>query len=61
MKLKITQQTTRLTKLGIEKGKVYEIDEDQPIVIDMYKIKIPKRQKGKFRFALISEDEGILI
>lgn len=61
MNLKITQLTPRLTELGIEKDNLYEVDEDQPIVTDMYKIRVPKRQKGKYRFALISEDEGELV
>jgi len=61
MKLKITTTNTRLQELDIEKGKTYEIDKEQPIVTNMYKIKVPKRQKGKFSFALISEDEGELV
>lgn len=61
MKLLITQQTPRLTELGIEKGKTYEVDQEQPIVTDMYKIKVPKRQQGKFRYALVSDDEGELV
>ena len=61
MQLKITKDTDRFTELGIKKGDIYEIDEDQPIVINMWKIKVPKKQKGKFEYALVSEDEGELI
>lgn len=61
MNLKITQQTPRLTELGIEKDKIYEVDEDQSIVVDKWKILVSMKRKGKFRFALISEDEGELV
>lgn len=48
-------------EINLEKGKLYEIAEDQEIVVDAYRIKIPKKQKGKFDYALIKEDEGELI
>jgi hypothetical protein len=59
--LKITTTNERLQKLGIEQDKTYEIDKEQPIVIDMYKIKVPMKQKGKYRFALVNENEGELV
>ena len=57
MKLLITQQIPRLTKLGIEKGKTYEVED---IVVDSYKIIVPMKRKG-VRHVLINEDEGELI
>jgi hypothetical protein len=46
MKIRITKQTERFTELGIVKDQTYEIDEEQPIVVDSYRIKIPKKRKG---------------
>ncbi len=42
----------------LEKDTTYEID---GIVIDEWKVKVPMKQKGKFRYALIKDDEGELI
>lgn len=61
MKLRITQQIPRLIELGIEKDITYEVDEEQPIVTDMYKIKVPMKRQGKFKYALVGEDEGEVI
>ncbi len=61
MKLKITQLTPRLIELGIEKDNLYEVDEDQPIVVDKWKIKLPMKRQGKFKPVLIGEDEGELL
>jgi hypothetical protein len=58
MNLKIIQQTPRLTELGIEKGKTYEVLE---IVQDTYKIAVPMKRKGKFTQVLVNEDEGELV
>ena len=48
-------------EINLVKGKLYEIAPDQEIVENCWKIKIPMKQKDKFRYALIKEDEGILI
>jgi len=48
-------------EINLEKDKTYEIDDEQPIVVDSYKIKVPMKRDGKFKFALVREDEAILI
>lgn len=58
MNLKITQTNQRLTDLDIYKDNVYEVEE---IIVDSYKIKVPMKQKGKFRYALVKDDEGELV
>lgn len=58
MKLKVTQETPRLTELGIEKDTIYEVDS---VVVDSYRIAAPMKRKGKFRYALIGETEGELV
>lgn len=58
MKLRITQQTPRLTELGIEKDKTYEVED---IVQDTYKILVPMKRKGFFKPVLVGEDEGELL
>lgn len=58
MKLKITTTTPRLTELGIEKDKTYEVDS---VVVDSYRIAVPMKRAGKFKYALIGEDEGKLV
>lgn len=45
-------------EIHLERGKLYEVED---VIQDCYKIKIPKKQKGKFDYALLSEDEGVLI
>lgn len=50
-----------MPNLLLEKDTTYEVDEEQPIVVDKWKIKVPMKREGKFRFALISEDEGVLV
>ena len=48
--------------INLEKDKIYEIDEENPIVgNDSYKIKVPMKRAGKFKFALVKDDEGILV
>ncbi len=47
-------------EINLEKDKLYEIAEDQEIVVDSYKIKIPKKQRGKFDYALLKYDEAEL-
>lgn len=44
--------------IQLKKGETFEVEE---VVIDAYKIKVPMKQKGKFRYALIKDDEGILV
>ncbi len=62
MKLKILKDkyipTHVLNGIELKKGKVYEVDK---VVVDSYRIKIPMKQKSKFRYALVKEDEGELI
>jgi len=48
-------------EINLEEGKIYELDEEQPIIENVYKIKIPMKQKRKFRYALLKEDEGELV
>ena len=48
-------------EINLEKGKLYEIAQDQEIVQNCWKIKIPKKQKDKFDYALVKDDEGELI
>lgn len=57
-KLKILKETPRLTELGIEKDKTYEVDS---VVVDTYKILVPMKRQGKFKHVLINEDEGELV
>lgn len=57
MKLKILTNITR-GDLTLEKDKTYEVEE---IVQDTYKIKVSMKQKGKFKYVLINDDEGELI
>ena len=45
-------------EIGFIKNSLYEVEE---IVQDTYKIKIPMKQKGKFKYALIKDDEGVLV
>ncbi len=45
-------------EISLIKGNLYEVVD---IILDTYKIKIDMKQKGKFRYALIKEDEGELI
>lgn len=61
MNLKILRDNQRLTGLGIEKDKTYEIDEYQPIVWDEWKVKVIMKQKGKFRYALVNDEDGELV
>ncbi len=49
---------TILPELTLGKDRVYEVDS---VVGDCYRIKIPMVQKGKFKYALVGDDEGILV
>lgn len=55
MKLLITGDNQRLTDLGIEKGKTYEVLD---IVQKDYLIAVPMKQKGKFKYVLINDEDG---
>ncbi len=44
--------------INLEKDTFYEVED---IVEDEWKIKIPMKQKNKFRYALVKEDEGELV
>lgn len=48
-------------EINLIKDKLYEIAEDQEIVENCWKIKIPMKQKRKFQFALVKDSEGELI
>ncbi len=39
------------------KGEIYTVDK---VVVDMYRIQVPMKQKGKFKNVLIKDDEGKL-
>lgn len=58
MKLKIIVNNERLRELGIEKDKTYEVDS---VVVDSYRIKVPMKRQGKFKYILIGEDAGELV
>ena len=58
MDIKILKDRQILKDLAIKVGQIYEVLD---IVVDMYKIAIPMKHKGKFRNILVSEDEGELI
>lgn len=45
-------------EINLKKGQLYEIDE---IIQDCYRIKVPMKQKGKFKYALVKDDEGVLV
>ncbi len=44
--------------IGVKEGEVFEVDK---VVVDSYRIKVPMKQKGKFYYALIKDDEGELV
>ncbi len=58
MKLKMLKSREIWGKPFLEKDAVYEVVD---IVQDTYKVKVPMKQKGKFRYALVKDDEGELI
>lgn len=57
MNLKLNQNITR-GDIELKKDEVYKIAD---IVQKDYIIEIPMKQKGKFRYALVKNDEGILV
>lgn len=46
------------TVMDLEKDNVYEVVD---ILQDTYKVVVPMKQKGKFRYALIKDEDGILV
>ncbi len=60
MKLKIRIEK-QIADIHLERGKEYELAEDESIVHDCYKIKVPMKQAGKFRHVLVNENEGELV
>lgn len=58
MKLKMLMDKYITSDVYLERGKSYEIED---IIQDTYKIKIPMKQKGKFRYALVKDEEGVLV
>ncbi len=57
MKLKITKNILR-GNLVLNEGEIYEVDK---VVGDSYRIKIPMKRYKKFHYALIKDDEGVLV
>lgn len=57
MNLKILTNIKR-GDIELKKDEVYEVVD---IIQDTYKIKVMKKQKEKFRYVLVKEDEGELI
>ena len=57
MKLKLLTDITRGDTIFI-KDTVYEVED---IIQGEYKIKVPMKQKGKFRYALVKDNEAILV
>ncbi len=58
MRLKMFVNKLILPGLVLYEDGEYEVTD---IIQDTYKIKVPKKQKGKFRYVLIKDDEGILV
>jgi len=57
MKLKIIKNILR-GELAFDEGEIYEVDS---VVVNSYRIKVPMKRQGKFKYVLIGEDEGELI
>lgn len=57
MKLKLNQDITRGDTIFM-KDTIFEVED---IIQGEYKIKIPMKQKGKFRYALVKDSEGVLV
>lgn len=57
MKLKIFTNIV-WGELLLEKDKEFDVDD---VVVDTYRIKVPMNHRGKFRYALIKDDEGALV
>jgi len=58
IKIKIAQDRQILPDLFIRKDMDYEVLD---IVGDTFKIAIPMKRKGKYKYALVSENEGELV
>ncbi|HEX9504110.1 MAG TPA: hypothetical protein VF974_07415 [Patescibacteria group bacterium] len=44
--------------ITLEKDKTYEVED---IIQDTYKIKVPMKRQGKFKYVLVGESEGELV
>lgn len=44
--------------MELKEGETYEVDS---IVQDCYRIRVPMKQRGKFRYALVEDGEGELV
>lgn len=60
-KFKVTKSRHIHGNINLEEGKEYEIDEKQPIIDNKYKLIVPMKQKGKFRFVAADDEDGVLI
>lgn len=58
MKLKLLKDKLITRDCFLKAGSVFEVED---IVIDEYKIKIPMKQKNRFRYVLVKDDEGVLV
>ena len=58
MKLKMLVDKQILGDLKVEKSKEYELLD---IILDTYKIAVPRKQKGKYYTTLINENDGELV
>lgn len=50
--------TVQRGNIELRKSQIFEVEK---VVVDMYKIKVPKKQKNKFTYVLVNDDEGILV
>jgi len=57
MKLKMIKNILR-GGFALDEGETYEVDS---VVVDSYQIKVPMRQKNRFKYVLVSDDEGELV
>lgn len=57
MKLKVLTDVAR-GSIQLKKGDIFEVED---VVVDTYKIKIPKKQKNRFTYVLVNDNEAILL
>jgi hypothetical protein len=58
MKLKMLKDRFVDKGINLEKDKTYEVDS---VVVDSYRIAVPMKRKGKFKYALVGDDEAQLL
>jgi len=58
MKIRMLQDRFIYKGISLEKDKLYEVEN---IILNTYKIKVPKKQKGRFQYVLVDENEGELV